>query len=316
MNNTAICYRHFGHPEETLQLEKTRLLPSAAMQLRVRMLCAPINASDLIPVTGAYRHRITPPLIAGYEGVGEVISAPVAFTHLMGKRVLPLRGEGTWQQVIDCDPQWAVSVPDEIDTYLAARAYINPLAALLMLRLYNPAGKRVLLTAAGSDSALLLGQWALRLGATSVTGIHRSVVHAQRLIDCGITPVLEQDAYTVERVAMQSDLVFDATGGILAEAILRALPDTAQFICYGLLSGQPFRQTRSHPRTHWFHISHYLDAMTPREWQSLFSEIWMLLKSSALSGVSHFGLVRWQEAIAFYRTAGRVSKPMLVMREP
>lgn len=279
------------------------------------MLCAPINASDLIPVTGAYSHRITPPVVAGYEGVGVVISAPQGFSHLTGNRVLPLRGEGTWQTHVDCDPRWAILVPDETDTCLAARAYINPLAALLMLKHYSPAGKRVLLTAAGSDCALLLGQWALRMGAISVTGIHRSAVHAQRLIACGITPVSQRDVQAVQHIAAHSDLVFDATGGQLAEILLQTLPDSARFICYGLLSGQPFRQTRRQPQSHWFHIRNYLDAITPTEWQSLFTEIWALLKTSTIGEVRRFNLENWLDAIAFYRTAGRTAKPVLVMGE-
>ena len=315
MNNLAICYRHFGQPEETLRLESVPLPPCPADRLRVRMLCAPVNASDLIPVTGAYSHRITPPVIAGYEGVGVVISAPETYASLVGRRILPLRSAGTWQSILDCDPQWAIPVPDEIDTTLAARAYINPVAALLMLKHYSPAGKQVLLTAAGSDCALLLGQWALRMGATSVVGIHRSPVHAQRLADCNMTPVAQHNMQAVKAYAARSDLVFDATGGLLAEDILHALPDTAQFICYGLLSGQPFRQFRKLPQGHWFHIRNYLDAITPAEWQLLFAEIWTLLKTSTIGDVKCFSLENWLDAIAFYRTAGRTAKPVLMMNE-
>lgn len=279
------------------------------------MLCAPINASDLIPVTGAYRHRITPPVIAGYEGVGVVELAPETYTHLLGKRVLPLRGAGTWQTRVDCDPRWVIPVPDEINDTLAARAYINPLAALLMLKQYDPAGKKVLLTAAGSDCALLLGQWALRLGAISVVGIHRSPVHTRRLVESGITPISQNDVPSVKRHAVQSELVFDATGGTLAETVLQSLPEAAQFICYGLLSGQPFRQTRRLPKIHWFHIRNYLDSIAPAQWQSLFNEIWCLLKKSTLGDVRCFPLDNWQEAIAFYRSEGRTAKPVLLMDE-
>jgi D-arabinose 1-dehydrogenase-like Zn-dependent alcohol dehydrogenase len=79
---------------------------------------------------------------------------------LVGKRVLPLRGQGTWQRYVDCPAEYAIPVPDNIDSRLAARAYINPLAAQMMLAHYPPQGKRVLLTAAGSDCAILLAQWA------------------------------------------------------------------------------------------------------------------------------------------------------------
>jgi hypothetical protein len=74
-----------------------------------------------------------------------VTEAPAAFAHLLGKRVLPLRGN--WQQYVDCPAEYAIPVPDEVHSHLAARAYINPLAARMMLNLYPPQGKRVLLTA-------------------------------------------------------------------------------------------------------------------------------------------------------------------------
>src|SRR5690606_8331013 len=154
MRNLALWYRRFGEPESVLQAETTPLSPRQPGEIRVQMLFSPVNASDLIPITGAYRHRTPLPAIAGYEGVGVVIDGPPDWT---GKRVLPLRGQGTWQQVVDCTSDLAVPVPDFIDSVLAARAYINPLAAQLMLKHSPPKGKRVLLTAAGSDCALLLG---------------------------------------------------------------------------------------------------------------------------------------------------------------
>lgn len=138
--------------------------------------------------------------MAGYEGVGVVTEGP---QHLLGKRVLPLRGQGTWQNSVDCPAALAIPVPDEIDSTLAARAYINPLAAQMMLNLYSPQGKRIVLTAAGSDCAALLGQWALKAGANAVYGIHRSPVHAERLRARGIIPVSQQDTAAMSAIAAQ-----------------------------------------------------------------------------------------------------------------
>jgi hypothetical protein len=93
MDNLALWYRRFGEPESVLQPEAGppgELMPG---NLRVRMLFSPINASDLIPITGAYRHRTPLPAVAGYEGVGIVTQAPASFAHLSGCRVLPLRGQ-------------------------------------------------------------------------------------------------------------------------------------------------------------------------------------------------------------------------------
>ena len=101
MRNLALWYRRFGEPESVLQAETTPLSPRQPGEIRVRMLFSPVNASDLIPITGAYRHRTSQPAIAGYEGVGIVTETPAAYPALLGKRVLPLRGQGTWQRYVD-----------------------------------------------------------------------------------------------------------------------------------------------------------------------------------------------------------------------
>lgn len=144
--HTALRYHRFGAPEDCLSLESAPLGLRSENALRVEMRLAPVNPSDLIPITGAYRHRVQPPQVAGYEGIGHVIEAPAAYQHLIGQRVLPLRGGGTWQTHIDADPALAIPVPDDIPDALAARAYINPLAAYLMLKSWPVKDRHVLLT--------------------------------------------------------------------------------------------------------------------------------------------------------------------------
>jgi len=154
MINSALLYREFGRPKEVIRLETAEKSPLAENHLRVKMRYVPVNASDLIPVFGSYLHRIKLPQVAGYKGVDIVSEAPANFSHLIGQRVLPLRGEGAWQQSVDCPASLAIPAPDDIEDILAARAYINPLAAYLMIKHFS-AGKHVLITAAGSDRALL-----------------------------------------------------------------------------------------------------------------------------------------------------------------
>ena len=131
---SALWFRRFGDP----------LQDRPESKIRVRMIYTPINPSDIIPITGAYYHTVKPPQIAGYEGVGVVVEANRSAESLVGRRVLPLRGTGTWQCYVDCETSWAVPVPDDIEDTLAARAYINPLAAYLMLKKWPVRAKRVL----------------------------------------------------------------------------------------------------------------------------------------------------------------------------
>lgn len=52
MNNLALWYRRFGEPESVLHAESSAPALRQPGDLRVRMLYSPVNASDLIPVTG------------------------------------------------------------------------------------------------------------------------------------------------------------------------------------------------------------------------------------------------------------------------
>ncbi|MGR6431501.1 zinc-dependent alcohol dehydrogenase family protein [Rhizobium sp. PAMB 3174] len=314
MDGDALWYRRFGAPEEVLTLEAHEPGPLAPGVLRVAMHAAPVNPSDLIPITGAYGHRVRPPLIAGYEGVGTVIAAGNVSGGWLGRRVLPLRSGGTWASFVDCDAALAVPVPDDIDDTIAARAYINPVAALLMLKGWPVAGRRILLTAAGSSCAALLAQWALAAGANTVTGICRSRIHDDRLRALGVDVLADTDAEAIRSAASRADVVFDAVGGSLANGIMAAMPQDSAFVGYGLLSERPVTPGASGPALQRFHVRDHLARLSTDGWHGLFDEIWPLLRRTTTPPTRSFPLADWQSALAFFRTACRQEKPLLLMR--
>ncbi|WOJ98159.1 zinc-dependent alcohol dehydrogenase family protein [Congregibacter brevis] len=266
--------------------------------VRVAMTYAPINPSDLIPITGAYRQRIGLPTIAGYEGVGLVIEAPAEFSHLLGQRVLPLRGEGTWQTVVDCPATCAVEVPDGISDLLAARAYINPLAALTMLHLWPPKGKVILLTAAGSECAEYLGRWALRQGAARVLGIYRSECRVDRLAECGIEPISILDRHAIHDASVQANIAFDALGGEIGTAALGHMRHEAKFVSYGLLSNEPVAiGSEQSSGYHRFHLRDHLPSFLGPAMQNAFAGIWPRLAETGPLAPRVFGAQYWQEAL-------------------
>lgn len=309
--NEALWYRQFGQPAEVLTLEAATLADLAPGAVRVRMAAAPINPSDLIPITGAYSHRVQPPLVCGYEGVGTVVAAEGAAAAMIGRRVLPLRGAGTWQRHIDCDPAWMILVPDAVETSLAARGYINPLAAMLMLRRWPARDRRVLVTAAGSSCANLLAQWALAAGACEVIGVCRSPEHRDRLLRLGVTPI--EMSGDVEAAAARADLTFDAVGGVLASRVLAAMPPAGDFVSYGLLSGQGIVRPSNGPSPQRFHLRDRLEGVSPAVWKGWFGDLWPLLRRAWLPEAKSFALTEWREALALFETSGRQVKPMLAL---
>ncbi|WP_233853785.1 zinc-dependent alcohol dehydrogenase family protein [Paraburkholderia sp. HD33-4] len=301
----------FGTPTEQLRLETLALPPANPLQMRVAMTVAPVNPSDLIPITGAYSHRIQLPAVAGYEGVGRVIHAPETHAELIGRRVLPLRGTGTWQSYVDCDPDLAVPAPDTIGDLVAARAYINPLAALTMLDTFPVAGKRVLLSGAGSACAELLGRWAQEQGAAKIQGIYRSDSRVKRLIACGIEPISMNDIQAVTAAAREADLAFDALGGPVGSIVIDAMLDGTVFIAYGLLSGQSIRPSGT-PRASYrrFHLRDYLATMPPGTWQRQFLRLWQALLHADPPPVQAFAVENWKSAVEQALRPG-AAKPML-----
>ena len=316
MGRAALIYRSFGAPSDCLNLEQSPLPGPSAGQLRVAMSLAPINPSDLIPITGAYSHRITLPAVAGYEGVGRVVAAPSERSDLLGRRVLPLRGPGTWQSHVDCDPALAVPVPETIEDRVAARGYINPLAALTLLDRWPVDGKRVLLSGAGSTCADLLGHWATLRGAQEVVGLHRSESRVGRMRALGIVPIPLADRSRIMSAAREADLTFDALGGPVASLILDTMRAGSVFIGYGLLTGQAVRPSRR-PEADYkrFHLRDSLATMSADVWHRRFSTIWTLLGDIALPEVRVFRLESWRAALAQTTRPGG-AKPMLAFRSP
>ncbi|PCL73722.1 alcohol dehydrogenase, partial [Klebsiella pneumoniae] len=69
MFNDAIVYDRYGPPAAVLTLKRLPLAPLAGGRVRVRMRFAPVNPSDLIPVTGAIATAPDCPAVAGYEAL-------------------------------------------------------------------------------------------------------------------------------------------------------------------------------------------------------------------------------------------------------
>ncbi|MCE8433791.1 alcohol dehydrogenase [Rhodovulum sulfidophilum] len=287
------------------------LPPRAPGSFRVAVSHVPVNPSDLIPITGAYAHRISLPAVAGYEGVGRVVEAPDGLSHMVGRRVLPLRGEGTWQTHVDCPAHHAVEVPDAVADLVAARAYINPMAAATMLRLWPVRGKVVLLSGAGSSCSEHLGRWAISQGAKLVMGIYRSENRKDRLHRMGIEPISTANISAILTASAQADVAFDSLGGDIARCVLERMRGETDFVAYGLLTGKPVEFGAGVRATyHRFHMRDQFPVLAGRGMQAAFAEIWPLLAEAPPSPPRVFPAREWRQALAEAEKPGG-QKPIL-----
>jgi len=327
LNNMYVSYEQFGDPKQVLQLRSKELSSPADHELVVEMLAAPINPSDLIPITGAYSHRISLPDIPGYEGVGIVreIGAAVDRSWL-GQRVLPLRGEGTWQQFVKAPAELAIPVPAWIDNDTAAQLYINPVTAWIVLTetLSLKGCDILLMNAASSTLGLIVAQMCRKLGIQFI-GITSSMQLKQKLLDYGASYILDADSDKAQLKATIMELTkgkgadgaIDCIGGLMGNQLAMCLRKEAVFVSLGLLSGQPVNWRDIHHRAEvrgkLFHLRHWNSASSAAQWHIAFQHIMSMIAEQQLvipEPSARFSLSEVNAALAYYvakqRTRGKV----------
>src|SRR5439155_1323376 len=151
----AIIFEKFGQPAEVLQVRAAPVPEPGPGQVRVRMLAAPVNPSDLLTVRGQYARLPKVPATPGFEGVGIVESAGPGLLGklLVGKRVAALNSStGSWAEFAIVSARQAIPLSKRLPLEQAAMFFVNPATAYIMTRkmLAVPAGEWLLQTAAGS----------------------------------------------------------------------------------------------------------------------------------------------------------------------
>jgi NADPH:quinone reductase-like Zn-dependent oxidoreductase len=246
-------------------------------QVRVRMLCSPVNPSDFHYVRGTYYQALeriiwnqrrsdadrrvcfdpgrtvecpVPPYTLGGEGVGVVDAGGggLLANRLRGKRVAVAGGppNGTWQEFTVVDAKRAVVVPDGLADEQAAMYLANPISAHVMIRevLQVPRGGWVLVTAAGSA----LGKSVVRIGRRDgfrTICVVRSGANTAELMALGAEAVIETDRQDlVAEVARLTagrgvGSALDCVGGRLAGEVVRCLGLNGRLVVYGTLADRP-----------------------------------------------------------------------------
>lgn len=176
----AIVMRALGGPE-VLRVEPQEPKPLAAGELRVKMVAAAVNHSDLDIRTGYSRIRRTPafPYVPGLEIVGDVIEAAPDVRGIgIGQRVWTMmqgfggvraeRDGGYAEQAIVAAEACAVLPADRDPVKLAAIGLAGVTAFEAMRTLGELRGKTVIVTGGSGGVGKLASQIAAALGATPI----------------------------------------------------------------------------------------------------------------------------------------------------
>ncbi|KAJ3951805.1 hypothetical protein N0V92_011767, partial [Colletotrichum tropicale] len=245
---TRAIVRQFGPPAEVVVTESTDDHQAlSAGQVRVRMLLASINPSDLVTISGAYRSRTTLPFVPGFEGVGIVESIGEDVSTLQaGQRVLPIGSAGAWQDVKVTEQRWCFPVPKDLSNEQAATAYINPLTAWLMVEKFAPTrpGEMVVVNAATSAIGQMIIRMLNRKGVRPVAIVRRAGAQTE-LSGLDIEAVVNSSEGDIKSRILEVSggrgltVAWDAVGGPEGDSLARALSPGGTLVHYGLLSGVP-----------------------------------------------------------------------------
>jgi len=243
---SAARYALTGPPPDVVACGEILLPPPGPGEVRVRMICAPVNPADLNMLEGKYGEARPLPDTPGNEGLGEVTATGDGVdAALVGRRVLvgseAWRAQGNW---LAAD---LIVVPPGLDDRQACMLRVNPPTAWLLLHRF---------------ADLERGAWVAQNAATS--GVGRAVIEiakgrgwktfnmVRRPEAVAGLQALGADAVAVDgpefaeqaRVLLSGarpQLGLNAVGGAPATRLAALLADGSPLVTYGAMSREALK---------------------------------------------------------------------------
>ncbi|MBO0998126.1 zinc-dependent alcohol dehydrogenase family protein [Bacillus sp. SD075] len=321
MEAKCVKFYEFGNPQKVLKVENKLIQKPFEGEVLVRMTERPINPSDLLPIRGAYSHRIPLPSIPGYEGVGIVEEVgPSVSKELIGKRVLPLRGEGTWQEYVKTSAELSIVIPDSIEDHIAAQLYINPVTAWLICTEVLALGPDdvLLVNACGSSIGRIFTQLSEILGFKLIA-VTRNNKYTEELLKLGASHVIDTSRSSLHETVMEwtngrgAKAAIDSVGGIDGSELAFCVLPNGTLLTIGLLSGQSVNWAKISQSTkvnvEMFHLRRWNQQASVQTWHETFNLLMGFINDKRLKFMmpdSYYSLQDVQEAIIVTSNRGKL----------
>jgi len=319
-------YQHRGPvPQDVISAVPLQLPEPAAGQVRVKVLAAPINPSDVLTLTGAYGMLPPLPAIGGNEGVGRVEQLGDGVKHLkVGQTVLLPVGCGTWVTHLNAPADKLIPLPDADPQQLAMMTINPPTASLLLSQFVDlQPGDWVIQNAANSGVGGYLIQLAKLRGFKTINVVRRESAVAGVKAEGGDVVLVDgPDLHKRVREATGGAklmLGIDAIGGPATDHIAACLSESGTLVNYGLMSGQPCQVSAASfvfrdVTLRGFWLAKWFQQASPAQQMKVFDELVQLIASGKLKTrvAATYDLEHIKDAVAAAASGERDGKILLV----
>jgi NADPH2:quinone reductase len=216
-------------------------------EILVKVICSPVNPSDVLYCSGKYSSPPRLPVVPGFEGCGLVVSSGGGWlsNRLIGRRVAGAvqSGQGFWAEYVVLKAVEALPMPAAVSDESAASAFVNPLTALGLARPVIKGRHRAMIHTAGASQ---LGRMLIRLsqrhGFPLINIVHREALVAE-VKAAGAKHVLDsgradfRESLTSLSRELGATWAADAVAGKMTGILTACMPAGSTVAVYGMLSG-------------------------------------------------------------------------------
>lgn len=214
----------------------------AAKQIRVKVVACGLNFADLLMIDGKYQDTPSFPFVPGMEICGEIVELGSSVTGIaLGDRISAFSGSGGLCEEIIIDTSRCLPVPDAVSDIEAAGFQIAYGTSHLALtrRARLAAGETLVVLGAAGGVGLTAVEIGKAMGAR-VIAVARGVQKRQICKDAGADVTIDAETKDLRAELLELggvDVVYDAVGGTLGEAAMRALRPEGRYLVIGFASG-------------------------------------------------------------------------------
>jgi NADPH:quinone reductase-like Zn-dependent oxidoreductase len=325
-----VGYSELGDPATVLEVKTEASRALGQGEVRVTVLAAPINPSDLLQIAGDYGVDPVLPARPGSEGVGRVIEVSPDVQVLKVGQLVLLASGSTWAEELVAPATGFLPLPDlgpigaDVIEQLAMST-VNPLTALLMLTSYADVaeGQWIAQSAANSAVGGYVIQLAKQRGIKTVNIVRREGL-AEDLMARGADVVLIDGPDLAADIAKATGnapivLALDPVGGDTYGRLADSLGYSGTLVTFGVLSGKPAtldtrRLIGNDIRLRGFWLYKWFQTATMQEKQAAFGEVIPLIANGTLKADidSRFTIDEIKQAVTRSKEGGRNGKVLII----